>query len=74
MPKMTEALISISAATALRDLARAMKVKIPRGDMGLRCPNPQCRRAVRAEKAGRGQGAHFEHIRRNPLCPLGMDS
>ena len=72
MPKMTEALINIRTATVLRDLARAMRVKVPRGNMGFRCPNPKCHQPVRAEKKGGTHGAHFEHLKKNPNCPLGM--
>lgn len=29
-----------------------------------------CQKPVRPHKAGKTSGAHFEHLERNPACPL----
>jgi hypothetical protein len=64
MPKITECLIGIKLAKAIRGLADAAGLKVPEGDLSFRCPNPDCRKPVRIV------GDHFEHFKRNPSCPL----
>ena len=70
MPKMEECLIDINLALALRGLAEAMNLDVPEGKIGFLCPNPNCRGPVNPHKAGGGHAAHFEHLARNPTCPL----
>jgi hypothetical protein len=65
MPRLTECLVSIDLANALRDLADSMKIDVPRGDLGMRCP--KCHKPV---KPHRGDSPHFEHLARNPDCPV----
>ncbi len=38
MRMMTECLINVDAALALRGLVRALNLKIPEGDLGFLCP------------------------------------
>jgi len=68
MPKMKECLISINLANKLNQLVCAMKLKIAKRDIGLRCP--RCHKPVRPHQAGGRPGAHFEHLKRNAKCPL----
>jgi hypothetical protein len=67
-PRAQECLISIEVANALRALAAAMGLEVPNGDLQFRCK--QCGEAVKPHRASAAQGAHFEHLRRNPACPL----
>jgi len=68
MPRAQECLISVELAAALRALAEAMGLDVPGGELGFRCKH--CGAAVRPHKASAKQAAHFEHLERNPACPL----
>jgi hypothetical protein len=70
MPKINECLIDVDLANAIREVADALKLKIPAGKLGFRCPNPKCRKPVKPMVAGGKQGPHFEHLKRNPKCDL----
>lgn len=67
-PRAQECLISIDVANALRALAAAMGLDVPNGELRFRCKH--CGEPVKPHKASATQGAHFEHLRRNPACPL----
>jgi hypothetical protein len=71
VPKITEALIPVKLAKALSDLVKASGVQVPDGDIGLLCPNPDCRKPVKPHE---GKSAHFEHVDRNAKCPLSHKS
>lgn len=68
MPLAQECLISIDVANAMRALADAMGLTVPGGNLGFRCKH--CGEPVRPHKASASQAAHFEHLERNPVCPL----
>ena len=68
MPLAQECLITIDVANALRSLMDAVGVAVPRGDLDFRCKH--CGQPVRPHKASASQAAHFEHLERNPVCPL----
>jgi hypothetical protein len=68
MPRAQECLITIDLANALRDLASAMRLDVPGGELGFRCK--QCGEPVKPHKASAKQAAHFEHLQRNPACRL----
>jgi hypothetical protein len=73
MPMVTECLIKIDAALALRDLARALNLKTPKGDLGFLCPH--CKQPVKTTAQGEDPNAvryeaHFEHLDRNSTCRL----
>lgn len=68
MPKMETCLIDIRHANALRMFIDAMGLKVPNGDLGLRCK--ECNRPVKPHVAGNGHAAHFEHLKRNKRCSL----
>lgn len=70
MSKINECLIDIDLANAIREVADALKLKVPAGKLGFRCPNPKCRQAVKPMIAGGKQGPHFEHLKQNPKCDL----
>jgi hypothetical protein len=70
MPKMEECVIGVDLANAIREVADALGLKVPKGKLGFRCPNPECRKPVKPMVAGGKQAAHFEHLKRNPKCPL----
>ena len=42
MPKLSECLIRVDLALTLREVARAMHLKIPKGNLQFRCPD--CKR------------------------------
>jgi hypothetical protein len=64
MPNLTECLIDVDVAIALREIARAMKLKIPNGNLQFRCP--ECNYPVKPQREGKGpdgiDAPHFEHI------------
>ena len=64
---MKDALIEIKMGLAIRDMADAMGLKVPKGDVGLKCP--ECHKPVKPFIDGM-QGPHFEHMMRNPNCSL----
>ncbi|MEO5898105.1 MAG: hypothetical protein ABIS06_20645 [Vicinamibacterales bacterium] len=68
MPLAQECLITVDVANALRSLADAMGIAVPGGDLRFRCKH--CGESVRPHKASAPQAAHFEHLQRNPACPL----
>ena len=68
MPRAQECVISIELANVLRALASAMGLDVPGGELGFRCRH--CGEPVRPHKASATQAAHFEHLERNPGCPL----
>jgi hypothetical protein len=70
MPKINECLIDVDLANAIREVADALKLKVPAGKLGFRCPNPKCRRPVKPMVAGGKQRPHFEYLKRNPNCDL----
>jgi len=57
MPKINECLIDVDLANAIREVADALKLKVPAGKLGFRCPNAKCRQPVKpmvlAESKGR---------------------
>jgi hypothetical protein len=65
MPKIQQCLIDIELATSLRDVAKALGVKTPGGELGFLCP--ACEQPVRPHG---GAHPHFEHVERNPACEL----
>jgi hypothetical protein len=70
VPKIEECLIGVDLAKAIRNVAGALELKVPDGKLGFRCPNPECRQPVKPMVTGGKQSAHFEHLKRNPKCPL----
>lgn len=68
MPKLVECLVDVDLALALRDVADALKLKIPTGNLRLRCP--ECNQPVKPHQEGDGpdgiDGPHFEHIKGYP--------
>jgi rubredoxin len=69
MVKINECVISVELANAIRGVADALGLKVPKGKLAFRCPNPDCRMPVKPMVKG-GTPAHFEHVKRNPKCPL----
>jgi len=69
MVKIDECVISVELANAVRGFVDALGLKVPKGKLGFRCPNPDCRMPVKPMAEG-GTPAHFEHLKRNPNCPL----
>jgi hypothetical protein len=65
MARLTECLISVDLALALREVAKAMNLKIPDGNLQLKCP--ECAQPVKPHAQGEGADGidepHFEHIR-----------
>lgn len=69
MPKMTECLISVELANAVRTMVRSVNARTSDGKLGFRCP--ECGRPVKPHySAGRELADHFEHVRRNRSCSL----
>lgn len=69
MPKATSCLlnkksIEVEEALDLRDEAKRLGQTRP----DFRCVD--CRKAVRPHRSGGSGAAHFEHLERNPACPL----
>lgn len=62
MATIPECLISVDVARALRDFVRALHLDIPEGRLGFQCP--ACKKPVQPV------GSHFEHLEKNPKCPL----
>lgn len=60
MRKITECLIKPDAARALKDLAPHLN--IAKTELGFLCPG--CKLPVQPV------GDHFEHLHKNPQCPL----
>jgi hypothetical protein len=64
MPKLNECLVSVDLALALREVAKAMHIKIPRGNLQFRCP--ECNYPVKPHAEGEGPDGidepHFEHL------------
>jgi hypothetical protein len=56
--------VSVDKAVDLRDDARRQRASDP----DFRCHI--CKKPVRPHKAGPNNAAHFEHLDRNPKCPL----
>jgi hypothetical protein len=67
MPKMTECMIGVDLANAIREVADALGLRVPKGKLGFRCT--ECRRPVKPMVSG-GTTAHFEHLKRNKDCSL----
>jgi len=72
MPKMTDCLISVELANALKAVVKAMKLKVPEGDIRFRCP--ECRKPVKAHRSRGRNAAHFEHLDKNSTCSLSHKS
>ncbi len=70
MVKIEECVIGVDLANAIREVADALGLKVPKGKLGFRCPNPKCRQAVKPMVSGGGHRAHFEHLKRNRNCEL----
>ncbi len=69
MVKITECVIGVDLASAIRSVARSLRLKVPDGKLGFRCP--ECRKPVKpAYSAGGKLGNHFEHLKRNRNCSL----
>jgi len=68
MPRSKECVIGIDLAIAIKEIARALALRVPEGRLGFRCPN--CGEAVKTAKKSAKQGAHFEHLKRNVACKL----
>ncbi|HXX24106.1 MAG TPA: hypothetical protein VEO19_13240 [Terriglobia bacterium] len=62
MRKITECLIKPEVARAVRDLVRAVRADVPSGNLEFLCPG--CKKPVHVV------GDHFEHLNKNPQCPL----
>ncbi len=67
MAKITECVIGVELANAIRKMADALDLKVPDGKLGFRCP--ECRQPVNSMASGR-TSAHFEHLERNINCSL----
>jgi hypothetical protein len=67
MAKITECVIDIDLANAIRRMADALELKVPDGKLGFRCP--ECRQPVKSMIPGK-TAAHFEHLKRNKDCSL----
>ena len=69
MPKMTECLISVELASAVRTVIHSVNARVPEGKLGFRCP--ECRKPVKPfYSVDKKQSDHFEHLKRNPNCSL----
>jgi hypothetical protein len=67
VPKMTECLISVELASAVRTLVHSVSVHVPDGKLGFRCP--ECGKPVKPHySAGKELADHFEHLKRNRSC------
>lgn len=64
---MKDCLIDIKLGNAMREIADAMKLNVPLGKLGFRCP--ECHEPVKPFKDG-VQGPHFEHLDLNKGCSL----
>jgi hypothetical protein len=68
MPRLTECLIPIELALAIKGLVNAMQRHAPNGNLQFRCP--ECKYAVKPHDEGEGpdgiDAAHFEHLRGHP--------
>jgi len=67
MVKMKECVIGVGLANAIREVADALGLKVPKGKLGFRCT--ECSQPVKPMISG-GTAAHFEHLKRNPKCSL----
>jgi hypothetical protein len=67
MAKITECVIDVDLANAIRKMADALKLKVPDGKLGFRCP--ECGQSVKSMVSGKTV-AHFEHLKRNKDCKL----
>ena len=73
-PTVTECLINVDLALAIRELTRTLHLKVPKGDLQFRCP--ACDYAVKPHKEGEDSEGntdipHFEHLPGHPDdCPL----
>jgi len=67
VPKATECIIGIDLAVALRGFVDQLPLKVPKGDIGMRCI--ECGKPVKPH-ASKGESAHFEHIKWNGKCSL----
>jgi competence CoiA-like predicted nuclease len=67
MARLTECVINIDLANALRNVIKEMRLHPPNGDIGFYCPG--CHGAVKPMVVGSNdQAAHFEHIQLNMKC------
>jgi hypothetical protein len=66
-----ECIVSAEMAWLIRTFVDAEGVRLSERDQGFRCV--ACRRRVVPVKTGAEQ-AHFEHVRPNPNCTLGVES
>jgi hypothetical protein len=67
--KATKCLITADLASAIRTMANALGVKMPKGRMAFLCR--ECQRPVKPAYSAEGKLAHhFEHLKRNPRCSL----
>jgi hypothetical protein len=67
MAKITECVIDVELANAIRKMADALALKVPDGKLGFRCP--KCGLPVKSMMPGK-TAAHFEHLKRNNDCSL----
>jgi hypothetical protein len=65
---MEECIIGVELANAIREVADALGLKVPKGKLGFRCT--ECRQPVKPMVVGGKQAAHFEHLKTNPKCSL----
>jgi hypothetical protein len=68
MPKMEECVIGVDLANAIRGVADALGLKVPKGKLGFRCT--ECGQAVKPMVAGGHSPAHFEHLKGKTSCSL----
>ncbi len=67
MAQMTECLISVELASALRRLVSELGLKMPTGRFAFRCKS--CGRPVKPHVSADGKLApHFEHLTKNMNC------
>jgi hypothetical protein len=70
MAKLTECVIGVELASAIRRVINETGSKMPRSKLAFRCP--ECRRPVRPHVSAEGKlESHFEHFKRNPNCHFG---
>jgi hypothetical protein len=72
-PTVTESLVDIDLALAIREIVRTLGLKVPKGNLKFRCPS--CDYAVKPHEEGKSPDgsldpAHFEHLPGHPAdCP-----
>jgi hypothetical protein len=73
-PTVTECLIDIDLAIAIRELTKALRLKRPKGNLQFRCP--ECGYPVKPHEEGEDAAGskdvpHFEHLPKHPAnCKL----